>query len=111
MNNSFKFRVNYAPGKFFFSDDPDFDLIFWNNKIFYIDSYGDKYEVNPDDVSILAAFDPNNNELYTNDIIFPNFFPDNLLSYPAKPFSVHLEPVLRDSSNHYFFLPKGFRSA
>lgn len=103
----YKFRV-WIPNSGEY--DEDCSLLFTGKQIFRVDDYGDLYEVNPENIAQLVAFDDNHNALYEDDVIYPDFNPNDICSYAATPYSMRLEAVLVDKTGRRYFLPKGFVS-
>lgn len=65
---SLKFRawLIYAQtGKYVYNDSGAF--VFERDNIFFVDSYGDRYDVAPESIEQLVGYDSNGNEVYEGD--------------------------------------------
>ena len=69
-NKVFKFRV-WISGRFVYSTEVAF--VFEDDIVYYIDSYGDCYDVEPADVEQYIATDKNGKDVYETDkVIYPD---------------------------------------
>lgn len=102
--NPFKFRA-WLPqlGKDIHSGDNGWAILF-DKDITAIDSYGDYYKVNPQNIQQLIGFENKfNTEIYNHDVIENS--EHNGLTPCGEPLSAELTVVLADKYRRHYFAP------
>lgn len=84
-NKMFKFRVWFNSG-YVYSDEQTF--VFEGGGIYYIDSYGDRYDVEPADVEQYIATDKNGKDVYVSDKVI---YPDGGFVEPNTGYWIHCD--------------------
>lgn len=84
-NKTFKFRVRFNSG-YVYSDEQTF--IFEGGGIYYINSYGDRYDVDPADVEQYIATDKNGKYVYETDKVY---YPDGGFVEPNTGCWIHCD--------------------